>query len=61
MIFDGFLLSKMKDRLDLAHEFLNKVKVRDVSLEKKIGIYEFQAIDNPIMHSINIDPKEYFK
>lgn len=51
----------MKDRLDLAHKFLNKFKVRDVSLEKKIGIYEFQAIDNPIMHSINIDPKEYFK
>ena len=52
---------KLESRLDISHAFFDKFNTQNTKARKKVGLYEFEAIDNPIMVFINVNTKEYFE
>lgn len=41
--------SKTFERLNRSHEYFDLLQARDKKLKTKVDLYEFEAIDNPIM------------
>lgn len=55
------LQSKLKQRLDASDEFQDCFDSYDVKLEKQVGLYEVESINNPNVITITINPIEYFE
>ena len=60
LIFD-ILIMKKGDRLDTSHEFFDQFLCRNESSKKQVGLYEVENIDNPILVTIAVNPKEYIE
>ena len=61
IIFDVLVVSKIINRLDLSNDFWAQFGVQNKKLEKQVGLYEIESIDNPNILTVSINPKEYFE
>ena len=48
-------------RFDKSNKFWEKFGVRDETLDKKLGYFEIESVDNPCQIVIAINPKEYLE
>ena len=48
-------------RLDLSNEFFEQFDKRNVTVRKQVGLYEFENIENGIVCSLCVNPKEYLE
>ena len=55
------IVSKVINRLNLSDDFWVQFGVQDKTLQKHVGFYEIESIDNPNIITISINPKEYFE
>ena len=53
--------SEIRERLDTSDEFYKKFAIHDGNLQKQMGLYELENVNNPNIRTIAINPKEYFK
>ena len=61
LMFDIALGSKIFERLDRSHKYFDILQARDEKIKKQVGLYEIEAIHYPIMMSVDVNPKEYYK
>ena len=61
VIFEVILKTKLFKRFDTSHAFWEKFNVRKPKKKKKLGIYEFERVDNPCYVTLAVNPKEYFE
>lgn len=61
LMFEIAVGSKTFERLNRSHEYFDLLQARDKKLKTKVDLYEFEAIDNPIMILVNVNPKQYYK
>ena len=59
LTFEIALSSKLFEHLDCSHEYFDIFQARDENIKKQVGLYKTEAIDNPTMISIIVNPKEY--
>ena len=55
------LQSKLKERLDMSDKFFDQFDCRNTQLQKQVGLYAVESIDNPSITAIAVNPKEYFE
>ena len=58
LMFEIAVGSKTFERLNRSHEYFDLLQARDKKLKMKVDLYEFEAIDNPIMILVNVNPKQ---
>ena len=61
VLFEVTKENEILHRFDMSHKFWEKLSVRDESLEKKVGYYIIQNIDDTCVVTIAVNPKEYFE
>ena len=61
IIFEVMIASKIFDRLDLSAEFYDQFNCRNTSLQKQVGLFEIENIDQPNVITIALNPKEYYE
>ena len=61
IIFEVISQNDIIKRFDTSNEYWEKFGVRDKTLEKKLGYFEIESIDNPCQIVLAINPKEYYK
>ena len=52
------IVSKIFKRLD---DFWSEFNLQNKEIEKQVGLYEIESMDNANIITIAIDPKEYFE
>ena len=57
LIFEILKQSKTAKRLDLSHKFLGQFDIRNEKLEKQMGLYEIENINNANVYTIAVNPK----
>ena len=55
------IVSKIFKRLDLSDDFWCEFNLQNKEIEKQVGLYEIESMDNANIINIAIDPKEYFE
>ena len=55
------LQSKLKERLDTSDKFYDQFDSCNTQLQKQVGLYAVESIDNPSITAIAVNPKEYFE
>ena len=55
------LKSKVLGRLDLSHEYCEKLNCRNTDLKKRVGYFEVENIDKANIITIALNPKEYYE
>ena len=55
------IVSKIYKRLDLSDDFWSEFNLQNKEIEKQVGLYEIESMDNANIITIAIDPKEYFE
>ena len=55
------IVSKIFKRLDLSDDFWSEFNLQNKEIEKQVGLYEIESMDNANIITIAIDPKEYFE
>ena len=61
IIFEVMIASKIFDRLDLSAEFYDQFNCHNTSLQKQVGLFEIENIDQPNVITIALNPKEYYE
>ena len=61
IIFEVTIPSTIFEKLDLSHEFWAQFNMCDSSLEKQVGLYGIESINNANIVTIAVNPKEYFE
>ena len=61
IIFEVISQNDIIKRFATSNEYWEKFSVRDKTLEKKLGYFEIENIDNPCQIVLAINPKEYYK
>ena len=61
IIFEEMLKSKVLGRLDLSHEYCEKLNCRNTDLKKRVGYFEVENIDKANIITIALNPKEYYE
>ena len=61
IIFEVMLESKVFDRLDLSAQFYEQFDCRNKDLNKRIGLFEIENIDNANVFTFSLNPKEYYE
>ena len=61
IIFEVMIASKIFDRLGLSAEFYDQFNCRNTSLQKQVGLFEIENIDQPNVITIALNPKEYYE
>ena len=56
IIFDAIVQKDIVNRFDTSNTFWEKFLARDKSLEKKLGCFEIESIDNPCQVVIAVNP-----
>ena len=57
IIFEVLTKSQVLNRLDLSNDFWEVFNVQNKSLEKQVGLYEVENINNTNSLTIDINPK----
>ena len=55
------ITSKILKRLDFSDDFWQQLNVQEKTVQKQVGLYEVESIDNPNVITISVNPKEYFE
>ena len=61
LIFKLLLQSNLREGSDNSDKFYNQFGCRNTNLQKQIGLYAVEPIDNPNIIAVAINPKEYFE
>ena len=61
LIFKILLQSKLKKRLDTSDKFYDYIGWGNTNLQKQVGLYAVESIDNPNIINVAVNPKEYFE
>ena len=61
IIFKVLVENNIYDRFDTSHDYWDKFKARKIGLEKHLGYFEIESIDNPCQDVITVIPKEYYE
>ena len=61
ILFEVIIASKIFQRLDLSDDFWEQFNVQNKAIEKQVGLYEIESIDNANVITISVNPKEYFE
>ena len=61
LFFEITLDSKIRERLDLSNDFYVIFNAQGKSLKKQVRLYEIEAVDNPTVVTVTINPKEYLE
>ena len=61
LIFKILLQSKLKKRLDTSDKFYDYIGCGNTNLQKQVGLYAVESIDNPNIINVAVNPKEYFE
>ena len=61
ILFEVMLKSKVFDRLDLSAEFYEQFNSRNEKLKKNVGLFEIENINNAIVITVGLNPKEYYE
>ena len=61
ILFEVMLKSKVFDRLDLSAEFYERFNCRNEKLKKNVGLFEIENINNAIVITVGLNPKEYYE
>ena len=61
VMFEVIFQNDIISRFDTTNEFLDKFNVRDKTLEKKLGYFEIQSVDNSFQIVVAVNPKEYYE
>ena len=61
IIFEVMIASKIFDRLGLSAEFYDQFNCCNTSLQKQVGLFEIENIDQPNVITIALNPKEYYE
>ena len=56
-----FLENDIHSRLDFSGEFIEWFGKRNEAVQKQVGLYEFENIEQGIISALYINPKEYFE
>ena len=60
-IFEAIIASKIYDRFDSSHKYLEKFSARKENLRKFLGYFEIKNIGNPCFLKITCNWKEYYE
>ena len=60
LIFDIIIL-KLGQRLDTSDDFYAKFLCQNKKINKQVGLYEVESINNPNIITLAVNPKEYFE
>ena len=61
IIFKVIVQNDIINRFDTSNEFWEKFLARDKILEKKLGYFDIESINNPCQVVIAVNPKKYYK
>ena len=61
IIFLVIVSSKILDRVDVSHEFLQQFNVRNEKTHNQLGLYETEQTEGPCLVTIATNPKEYIE
>ena len=61
MIFGILRHSKIAERLDSSQKIWKNHDFYKPELQKQVGLYEIESINNPTILTISMNPKEYYE
>ena len=61
VLFEVIIASKIFQRLHLSDGFWEQFNVQNKAIEKQVGRYKIQSIDNANIITISVNPKEYLE
>ena len=61
VIFKVIVENDIYKRFDTSHEYSEKFGARKPELEKQLGYFEIESVDNPCQVVITVNPKEYYE
>ena len=61
IIFEVMLKSKIFNRLDLTHEYFEKIDCCNTDFKKRLGYFEVENINKANIITIALNPKEYYE
>ena len=60
-IFEVIVKIKIYKRFDTSHSFWKNFNTRKPIIQKMLGLYEVERIDNPCYVTLAVNPKSYFE
>ena len=60
-MFEVIISNDILRRFDTSHKFSEKYSVKNESLQKELGYFSVENIDDPCVVTVAVNPKEYFE
>lgn len=61
IIFEVIVKTEILKRFDTSHPFWKNFNAQKAKIQKKLGLYEIENVDDPCYVTLAVNPKEYFE